>query len=66
MFKLQFVKEISDIGIILPSNKYHWDNPWPILCVPSPNNRISDQEYPEPEVENLKTPGGNMIGLRQK
>ena len=31
-----------------------------------PKNRSGNQEYPGPEVGNMKTPGRNIIDLRQE
>ena len=51
--KIRFIKEIRYTPISTQGIKDHWDHPWPILSVSSPNNRSIDKYYPGPEDRNI-------------
>ena len=63
--KIQFTKKIIDIRVGLQIIKAHFNYPWPVLSVFSSNSIRGDQEYPEPEVNNLENPRRNIIYLRK-
>ena len=63
--KLQLTKEISYTCASLQIIKAHWEDPWPILGVLSPDNRSINKDNTGPEVNNLENFGRNIIGSRK-